>query len=167
MTELHIATLNINGGRAPLRRIQTIQTLEKIKADIILLQETHATNTFTAAWRKLFGGQWFLSGFPSPEAGVAICLSHNYLPLLRTQGGSLPCLRATHKIKTSLLFAFRLFLKIVFFLLRHRVLCSGCLLSPLAGTLVFSSISWLLLQNMPNINLGKLKLTTVIDLMSC
>jgi len=56
MTELQIATLNINGGRAPLWRIQTIQPPEKIKADITPLQETHATNTLTAAWGKLFEG---------------------------------------------------------------------------------------------------------------
>ncbi len=71
MMELKIATLNMKGGRAPLRRIQTIQALERTKADIILLQETHATNTLKTEWEKLFRGQWFLSGFPTPKAGVA------------------------------------------------------------------------------------------------
>jgi len=73
---LHIASFNINVGRAPLRRVQTIQACESLKADIILLQETHATNTLVADWGRLFKGHWFLSGFPTPKAGVAICLSH-------------------------------------------------------------------------------------------
>ena len=78
MMELKIATLNMKGGRAPLRRIQTIQALERTKADIILLQETHATNTLKTEWEKLFRGQWFLSGFPTPKAWVALCLNQKF-----------------------------------------------------------------------------------------
>ena len=33
-------------------------------------------NTQAADWAKLFKGRWWLSGFPTPPAGVAICLSH-------------------------------------------------------------------------------------------
>ena len=73
---LNIASLNINGGWALLRRVQTIQACESLKTDIILPQETHATNTLVAKWGRLFKGQWFLSGFPTPKAAVAIFLSH-------------------------------------------------------------------------------------------
>uniref|UniRef100_A0A8C4QPH2 Endonuclease/exonuclease/phosphatase domain-containing protein n=1 Tax=Eptatretus burgeri TaxID=7764 RepID=A0A8C4QPH2_EPTBU len=69
---LHITSFNINGGQAPLRRVQTIQGCESLKADIILQQETHATNTLVAEWGRLFKGQWFLSGFPTPKAVILL-----------------------------------------------------------------------------------------------
>ena len=59
MMELNIISLNINGGRSTLQKVQTLQAIEKAKADIILLQETHAMNTQVADWAKLFKGRWW------------------------------------------------------------------------------------------------------------
>ena len=38
----------------PYVKVQTLQAIEKAKADIILLQETHAMNAQVADWAKLF-----------------------------------------------------------------------------------------------------------------
>ena len=54
-----IASLNINGGRNPLRKVQTMQLINNVKVDILLLQETRATASCMADWRLKLKGTWF------------------------------------------------------------------------------------------------------------
>ena len=43
-----IASLNINGGCNPLHKVQTMQLINNVKVDILLLQETRATASCVA-----------------------------------------------------------------------------------------------------------------------
>ena len=68
---MNIASLNINGGRSELRRLQTVQLARKEKIDILLLQETRATPDCMADWQQQLNGTWFFSNTDSVSVGIA------------------------------------------------------------------------------------------------
>ena len=77
---LHTFDENINGGRNSLRKVQVKQLIECNKVDILLLQETHSTDSSSAEWELFLKGHWFFSSLSSPIAGIAIYFQQT-LPL--------------------------------------------------------------------------------------
>uniref|UniRef100_A0A8C4Q2U7 Endonuclease/exonuclease/phosphatase domain-containing protein n=1 Tax=Eptatretus burgeri TaxID=7764 RepID=A0A8C4Q2U7_EPTBU len=70
-----IASLNINGGRNPLCKVQTMQLINYVKVDILLSQETRVTASCMADWRLKLKGTWFFSNTASLSAGIAFYVS--------------------------------------------------------------------------------------------
>ena len=73
-----IASLNINGGCNLLRKVQTMQLINNIKGDILLLQETHATHSCKLHGRleaEVERHLVFFSNTASVSAGVAFYIS--------------------------------------------------------------------------------------------
>lgn len=71
-------SLNVNGMRQPSKRRALFQELRTHKADIYLLQETHATLADHRIWASEWGGKVFFSDFSSNSRGVAVLLSRNF-----------------------------------------------------------------------------------------
>jgi len=75
-----IATLNINGGRSPLRKAQVKLLVEQKHFDVVLLQETRCSSSCSSEWTRIMKGQWFFSSLTCPSAGVAIYLNPSFCP---------------------------------------------------------------------------------------
>ena len=79
--EMKVASLNINGGRSCVRRLQVFQLFENGKIDVLMLQETHANRSSEAEWRRIFKGcHLFSSALEEAKAGVAVVLHPRLQP---------------------------------------------------------------------------------------
>ncbi len=61
MSDIRIASLNVNGARDRIKRTVIYETMNHKKIDIFLLQETHSDVTNAFEWEKEFKGLPFLS----------------------------------------------------------------------------------------------------------
>lgn len=67
----------MNGLRIPAKRRAIFKELHKLKADICLLQETHATSADQKIWASEWGGKILFSNGTSNSRGVAALLSRH------------------------------------------------------------------------------------------
>jgi len=68
---LSLACLNINGGRAPIRKTHVRLLLDQKHVDVALLQDVRCGPTCSAEWQTTIRGSWFFSSFDCCRAGVA------------------------------------------------------------------------------------------------
>jgi len=68
---LSLACLNINGGRAPIRKTHARLLLDQKHVDVALLQDVRCGPTCSAEWQTTIRGSWFFSSFDCCRAGVA------------------------------------------------------------------------------------------------
>ena len=81
MPDIHVASLNMNGARQPLKRAELFEVMRQKKIDVIFLQETHSDAINAVDWAKEFKGQIFLSHNTTNSGGVAILFSPNSTPV--------------------------------------------------------------------------------------
>ena len=72
---LSIASIKINGGRAPIRKTHVKLLLEQRHVEVAFLQDVRCGDTCLAEWQNTIRGSWFFSSFDCPRAGVAFWLS--------------------------------------------------------------------------------------------
>lgn len=77
MEDLKIVSMNVNGLNLDAKRRSIFDHLRKEKADIALLQETHATSNSDKMWEKEWGGSAFFNNGSRSSRGVAILLNRN------------------------------------------------------------------------------------------
>lgn len=75
MESLKIVSMNVNGLNMDAKRRIIFDHLRQSKADIIFLQETHATSTIERIWEKEWGGAAFFNNGSRSSRGVAILMS--------------------------------------------------------------------------------------------
>ena len=71
---LSIASININGGFAPIRKTHVKLLFEQRHVDVAFLQDVRCGDTCLAEWQNTRRGSWFFSSFDCPRAGVAFWL---------------------------------------------------------------------------------------------
>ena len=86
MSSLTCTTLNIRGGRDPLKRYQVFDYLKKNhNSDFYFLQETHTTIVDEPTWRIVWRGTSVFSHLNTNNAGIAIlCSPHKNVDILST-----------------------------------------------------------------------------------
>lgn len=94
MCSFHVCSINVNGLRDCIKRRQTLASCNSENADVLLLQETHASGLYeTRGWEREFGGKGFWSFGTNSSCGVAILFSkrHSWRPAdyLRDNAGRL------------------------------------------------------------------------------
>ena len=78
MVSVTCTTLNIRGGRDPLKRYQIFDYLKKTHtSDAYFLQETHTVAADEPAWRIVWRGDCIFSHENTYTAGIAILLTPN------------------------------------------------------------------------------------------
>lgn len=77
MEDITIVSMNVNGLNISTKRRIIFDHLRKTKADIILIQETHATSSTEHLWQQEWGGQAFFSNGSKSSRGVAVLLNRN------------------------------------------------------------------------------------------
>lgn len=77
MDPLKIVSMNVNGLNMDAKRRIIFDHLRKTKADIALLQETHATSAVEKIWGKEWGGASFFNNGTRSSRGVAILVNRN------------------------------------------------------------------------------------------
>lgn len=70
-------SMNVNGLNIPSKRRIIFDHIRKSNADVILLQETHATLASEKLWRHEWGGPAFFSNGSQSSRGVAILVSRD------------------------------------------------------------------------------------------
>ncbi len=80
MSDIRIASLNVNGARDRIKRTVIYETMNHKQIDIFLLQETHSDVTNAFEWEKEFKGLPFLSHKSSLSGGVAILFANSFTP---------------------------------------------------------------------------------------
>ncbi len=80
MSDIRIASLNVNGARDRIKRTVIYETMKHKQIDIFLLQETHSDITNAFEWEKEFKGLPFLSHKSSLSGGVAILFANSFTP---------------------------------------------------------------------------------------
>ena len=74
-----VVTLNINGGRLPLRKAQVSLLVEQKRFDVVLLLETRCSSSCMSEWTRIMKGRWFFfRSWACPPAGVAIYLNLSF-----------------------------------------------------------------------------------------
>ena len=81
MSEVHVATLNVNGARDSRKRATIYEVIKQKKIDVVLLQETHSDLRNAADWAREFDGIPVLSHNTSISGGVAILFTKNFSPI--------------------------------------------------------------------------------------
>ena len=77
-----MTSLNINGGRSCVRRLQVFQLFQNEKIDVLILQEMHANQSSEDEWRRILKGCLFFSSvLVEAKAGVAMVLHPRLQPL--------------------------------------------------------------------------------------
>lgn len=80
MENMKLVTLNANGLRSMLKRKAIFNDLRNEKNNIILLQETHCTQSDEKIWLSEWGGAGYFSHGKSNARGVAILFSRDFNP---------------------------------------------------------------------------------------
>lgn len=81
MSEVHLATLNVNGARDIRKRAMLNEVMKQKNLDVILLQETHSDVKNAADWAREFEGTSVLSHHTSTSAGVAVLFAKSFSPI--------------------------------------------------------------------------------------
>lgn len=81
MSEVHFASLNINGAKNLKRRVKIFKEIEQKSVDIAFLQETHSSLNNGVDWMKEFNGISVLSHSSNLSGGVAILFNRNFKPI--------------------------------------------------------------------------------------
>ena len=81
MSEVHIASMNVNGANNSRKRAQIFEEIEQKNIDIAFLQETHSSEDNVVDWMKGFSGGSVLSHYSNVSGGVAILFSKNFKPI--------------------------------------------------------------------------------------
>lgn len=80
MSEVNIATLNINGVREIRKRTAMFEVVKQKRIDVLMLQETHSDLRNAADWTEVWDGVSVLSHNTSVSGGVAILFSKAFNP---------------------------------------------------------------------------------------
>ncbi len=80
MSDIRIASLNVNGARDYRKRAQIYEVVNQNKIDVLFLQETHSDEKNAIEWAKEWGGLLFLSHNTSLSGGVAVLFNKNFTP---------------------------------------------------------------------------------------
>lgn len=75
--ELRVASINVNGMRAAVKRRSFFDRLRRGKYDICLIQEIHSTPGESGIWRSEWGGPAYFCHGSSNSRGVVILLNRN------------------------------------------------------------------------------------------
>ncbi len=75
MSNINIASLNVNGARDCKKRAEIFELIKQRRIDVALLQETHSDEKNVALWAMEWKGLSFLSHNNSLSAGVAVIFS--------------------------------------------------------------------------------------------
>lgn len=81
MSEVRLATLNVNGARDIRKRAMLNEVMKQKNLDVILLQETHSAVKNAADWAREFEGTSVLSHHTSTSAGVAVLFAKSFSPV--------------------------------------------------------------------------------------
>lgn len=76
-TMLQLISWNVKGLRSPQKRMMVLRHLKKLRADIVLLQETHLGKDDLKRMRKLWVGKVIGLERHDRKAGVAILMRKN------------------------------------------------------------------------------------------
>lgn len=80
-----VVTFNVNGIRDSKKRRLIFNHLHHIKADIVMLQETHSSVKDEKIWKAEWGGQMLLNHGTTAARGVAILIKKKFpIKILRT-----------------------------------------------------------------------------------
>lgn len=80
MSEVNIATLNVNGAREMKKRAEIFEVVKQRRIDVVMLQETHSDLKNAADWAGEWGGVSVLSHKTSLSGGVAILFAKTFSP---------------------------------------------------------------------------------------
>lgn len=75
--KVKLLSLNVKGLRDAQKRRKVFGLVKDLKADIIMLQETHATQEVQQIWKNEWGGEMFFSNGDSNARGMLIMLKRN------------------------------------------------------------------------------------------
>lgn len=81
MSEVHLATLNVNGARDIRKRTTIYEVIKQKNIDVAFLQETHSDVKNAVDWLREFDGTAVLSHNTSVSGGVAILFAKNFSPV--------------------------------------------------------------------------------------
>lgn len=81
MSEVHIASMNVNGARNSKKRAQIFEEIVQKNIDIAFLQETHSSIDNVVDWMKEFSGISVLSHHSNVSGGVAVLFSKSFKPI--------------------------------------------------------------------------------------
>lgn len=81
MSNINIASLNVNGARDSKKRAEIYELVKQKHFDVVLLQETHSDAQNAANWAMEWEGLSFLSHNNSLSAGVAVLFSKYFTPV--------------------------------------------------------------------------------------
>lgn len=77
METLKVVSMNVNGINSPTKRRVIFNYFRKQKADVYLIQETHASECSEKIWRQEWGGPAYFSNGTSGSRGVAVLMDRN------------------------------------------------------------------------------------------
>lgn len=80
MSNINIASLNVNGARDSKKGAEIYEFVKQKHFDVVLLQETHSDVQNEVNWAMEWDGLSVLSHNNSLSAGVAILFSKNFTP---------------------------------------------------------------------------------------
>lgn len=80
MGEIRIASLNVNGARNCVKRMEIFETMKQKQLDVLFLQETHSDEENAVVWSKEWNGSSYLSHKTSVSGGVAILFARRFTP---------------------------------------------------------------------------------------
>ncbi|KAL2076888.1 hypothetical protein ACEWY4_027518 [Coilia grayii] len=81
MACFHVATLNMNGARNSMKRMELFETMKQKNIDVMFLQETHSDDFNAADWLKEFKGTVVLSHNTANSGGVAVLFEQRCTPV--------------------------------------------------------------------------------------
>lgn len=81
MSEVRVASLNVNGARERIKRAAVFETIRQNKFDVFFAQETHSDMSNASDWVQEFDGLSILSHGTSNSAGVAVFFSKSFIPI--------------------------------------------------------------------------------------
>lgn len=81
MSEVHLATVNVNGARDSRKRTTIYEVIKQKNIDVAFLQETHSDVKNAVDWLREFDGTAVLSHNTSVSGGVAILFAKNFSPV--------------------------------------------------------------------------------------
>lgn len=77
MEGISAVSLNVNGLNVPSKRRILFDHIRRSKADVALIQETHATGETEGLWRREWGGPAYFNNGSQSSKGVAILVSRD------------------------------------------------------------------------------------------
>lgn len=80
MTDIRIASLNVNGARDHKKRTELYEVMKQNKIDVFFVQEMHSDENNAIEWAKEHSGLSFLSHNTTLSGGVAILFNRNFTP---------------------------------------------------------------------------------------